>query len=638
MTKNNNKSNRNKQMADDAAAVPSLRKDLLNAKLFMQQSSNDSGDSLYDHLSRVIAKVIDERPINVVDYFELFSERVRMEKFRMNELNDNNAYQEPQRLAIAKRLLPTLIEKSRQQQQQRLSYVNKNEMKSIKANDNSEESSDAAAADDEEKEDEKRSDVIYYEAPAVKDLCELQFYWNLLGIGFPREEIFLLSCAMRKLKMNASIASCRFWGKIFGRSNDYYIVECTLTVDALESRIDAIEKAINIMNLESPNEECAEISNASSEKTVLLAESSQIFTSSSHYDDDMDDNDGNIQEPHMSSYPTAWNFSMKIPETSNQTSIEIPAEEIGHGVNRNVYYVCNNLSDEIWIELPSATPHQINVARRIRNILTGNLDASISSYPSFPGTERNYLRAIIARISAGTHVAPENFYRVGRETLSESVEEFEGENEDEGNNDKPIKVNDSYIPLSIEKLLKLDYWQHIKPEILKQGRVSYFDGQILAKYHNSINDEDEDDGSMDDDEENSIPDVKHNDLFPEMPVPLFASCSGDRLTNDIISPWTIRLNDVLESPLVLLQSNIWPGAFSFVKERICDNIYIGFGHKYSSINYSPPALPQLPMEYPHSEDCEEVNDPTTTMMMMMEENENNEDADEVESLKMSENQ
>lgn len=235
----NEKSNRRKHMAD---TVPSLKRDLLNAKLFMQQSSSGSSDSLFEHLSRVIAKVIDERPSNVVDYFELFSERVRLEKFRRNEneMMLDDAYEEPKRLAIARRLLPTLIEKSRQQQQ---AYVNKTEMKSISSNneDEQEETTATATTADSHEEDEEHSDVIQYESSAsvtaVKDLCELQFYWNLLGIGFPREEVFSLSCAMSKLKTSACIATCRFWGKLFGMSSDYYIAECTLTSDALESRI-----------------------------------------------------------------------------------------------------------------------------------------------------------------------------------------------------------------------------------------------------------------------------------------------------------------------------------------------------------------------------------------------------------------
>lgn len=131
-------------------------------------------------------------------------------------------------------------------------------------------------------------------------------------------------------------------------------------------------------------------------------------------------------------YPAEWNFSMKIPESSYHSPIEIPSEELGHGINRHVYFVCHNLIDGEWVELPTVTPHQINVSRRMMKYLTGNLDAEISSYPRFPGVERNYLRALIARISAGTHVAPKNFYKVGASSGNEDeVEEEEDEFEDE---------------------------------------------------------------------------------------------------------------------------------------------------------------------------------------------------------------
>lgn len=134
-------------------------------------------------------------------------------------------------------------------------------------------------------------------------------------------------------------------------------------------------------------------------------------------------------------------------------------------------------------------------------------------------------------------------------------------------NDKPIRVNASYRPLSLEKLLKLDYFVHIKPEILKQGRVCSFDGKSLL--NNDNNDGSKSELSNNDDASDSDVESKNNNniISREIPIPLFAPCSGDRLTNDITSPWTIRLNDVIDSPFVLLQSNIWPGAFAFVKNR-----------------------------------------------------------------------
>lgn len=128
-------------------------------------------------------------------------------------------------------------------------------------------------------------------------------------------------------------------------------------------------------------------------------------------------------------------------------------------------------------------------------------------------------------------------------------------------NDKPIKENERYRPWPVSKSQQLDYWEHHKPEILKQGRVAYFDGSLL-------NDDLEDDDGLTDvsDEEDEEAEATNNDTKPEIPIPLFASCSGDQLINDGMSPWTIRLSDVSET-LVFAQSHVWPGAFAFVKDR-----------------------------------------------------------------------
>lgn len=208
-------------MASNGDGLPSLKKDLQNSLLLLQQRSA-SGDSLFEHLSRVISKVIDERPTNVVDYFELFSERVRLEGFEMNENLLEEGYVEPSRLGIAKKLLPGLVEKS------------KKAMNILADNEDEEGKALEPSTDENNKEDD--GDAIYCETPP-RDLWELQFYWNLLGIGFPREELFSLACSIERLKANPAIASCRFWGKMLGLKNDYYIVESTLTGSTLEDRI-----------------------------------------------------------------------------------------------------------------------------------------------------------------------------------------------------------------------------------------------------------------------------------------------------------------------------------------------------------------------------------------------------------------
>lgn len=59
-----------------------------------------------------------------------------------------------------------------------------------------------------------------------------------------------------------------------------------------------------------------------------------------------------------------------------------------------------------WVKLPIVTPAQLFQARLIRHFFSGDLNKEIISYPAYPGTEKNYLRAQIARISATTHVSP----------------------------------------------------------------------------------------------------------------------------------------------------------------------------------------------------------------------------------------
>lgn len=111
--------------------------------------------------------------------------------------------------------------------------------------------------------------------------------------------------------------------------------------------------------------------------------------------------------------------------------------------------------------------------------------------------------------------------------------------------------------------MKLDYWEHCKPEILKQGRVTYFDGSLLNK--NDDDDQSEaSSGKGTGREDEDGPEAANNEsIKPEVPILLFTSVSGDRLTNNGMSPWTIRLSDVVGT-LVAVESRVWPGAFAFV--------------------------------------------------------------------------
>lgn len=110
-----------------------------------------------------------------------------------------------------------------------------------------------------------------------------------------------------------------------------------------------------------------------------------------------------------------------------------------------------------WVRLPFVTPAQITVARQIRKLFTGRLDTPVVSYPPFPGNEANYLRAQIARISAGTHVSPLGFYQ---------LKEDEGEDEEVQDT---IEENPDFEGIHVNEIAKsLNLWVHHVQHILKQ--------------------------------------------------------------------------------------------------------------------------------------------------------------------------
>lgn len=89
--------------------------------------------------------------------------------------------------------------------------------------------------------------------------------------------------------------------------------------------------------------------------------------------------------------------------------MEVPSEPHGTGPNRYNYFVTNSPGLP-WTKLSDLQPAMIVAARKIRSFFTGCLSSAVRGYPSFPGLEKDYLRAQIARITATTHISPTGFY------------------------------------------------------------------------------------------------------------------------------------------------------------------------------------------------------------------------------------
>jgi len=94
------------------------------------------------------------------------------------------------------------------------------------------------------------------------------------------------------------------------------------------------------------------------------------------------------------------------------------------------------------------------VAREIKAVISGSLNATINSCPPFPGKERHYLREQLARISHATEIVPKGMFEVDEET-------------------NEVKETEEFTMPSTAELESLEAWGHKHPILLKVGRCSH---------------------------------------------------------------------------------------------------------------------------------------------------------------------
>ncbi|XP_067617594.1 radial spoke head protein 6 homolog A [Eurosta solidaginis] len=579
------------------------------AKAIMQQFSSISGDNLFDHLSDIIKRVIDERPPNVIDFFEEFSRNVREQKLHLPErFPPDGVFDESRMYRVAKKLLLSM----------KLPMPPPDEL---------------PVADEMLPLEESKSALVDGLKLDILDLSRfitfnervqhLQFYWNQCGFGINSDDIFQLACAMDRLQTHPSIMQCRFWGMINGLKASYYIVEASLSHEETLSRIDQM------------TEELKEIQKATISRLVSGIRPTPTFIGPELIPGKLGWDNYPIEELEKM-LPEA----LPIPLVDIVEAFNVPPEIVGTGANRYSYFVVNSVSDD-WIELPMVTPQQINTCRDIKKFLTGDLEADIQSYPCFPGKEKHYLRALIARITAATYIAPMGFYRKmtkkekraydGIEDDGEEEEEEEqepsamGEDEDEEiDNDVMLLKNEKYEPEQLEYLIKLEKWLHVRPNLLNQGRIIWFNelkaqrerekeiARLKKMLHlEELGEEEEDLDEGEEEEEED--DEGEEDFSPEVGPPILNPCSFD-LSDQYTIPWVPRFTSKYTNRnerILVMQSKIWPGAYTFTYDKLCESIYIGWGLKYVARNMAFKHLPPIENEYPHGEeDFMETTDPT----------------------------
>jgi len=474
-----------------------------NAKAFLLKSSTKTKQSLYDHLAKVLTKVLDERPENAVDVIENISKTVKRETFNSKADSKLDQYVPTKEFELAE-VQKTLFNKGGDE--------------------------DAEMEADEE-----------METP-LPNLMDLSFFFEQAGVGVGREETYRIFLALKQLVDTYPLQTVRFWGKIIGINANYIVAE----VQFREGEDEAEEG-------EEEEEEHLEEKDGDEEEE----------------NDEIDDE----PKPNFKPPPV-------IPKESNTT-----------GANKFVYFVCNR-AGEPWTRLPPVTPAQIETSRKIKKMFTGNLEAAVVAYPPFVGNEANYLRAQIARISAGTQISPLGYYQFD--------EDEDDEGEEEGGRTEFVE-NPDYEGIPVRELADptMANWVHHTQYILPQGRCTWFNPAQRG------------DGEEDEDEEEEEEKEQADEPEPELGPPLLTPLSED-VEIDTTPAWSCKLSSMLipQYSVTVVKSNLWPGAVAFSDGKKFENVYIGFGHKYTSQNYSPPPAPPMQKEYPSGPEITEAEDPT----------------------------
>lgn len=270
---------------------------------------------------------------------------------------------------------------------------------------------------------------------------------------------------------------------------------------------------------------------------------------------------------------------------------ENPAEELEarlqmegtEGPNKYTYFVSKSPSDAAsWKELPHVTPDQIVVARQIRRLLSGNLDAPVPSFPPFPGgLEANLVRAIIACVTADTVLA-----------LTGTLAAEEGAEDGEFTSINPADEEEvaGMAAPSIEELRDLATWVHAELDLSAAGRAQKVP-LPLGEDGEPIQPED-------------------GEELPE-PLPPLRPIAEDTVGEAAKPLWVLRTcpggAGQSAGSVVYARSLKWPGAVAVASGKDVANVYVGFGLSAGATEnkpYAPPLPKPILSEWAPPEDEE----------------------------------
>ncbi|KAL3701787.1 hypothetical protein R1sor_019809 [Riccia sorocarpa] len=498
----------------------------------LKQSSTVTGDSVFTHLSELLRHVLASKPNNAVDVLET-SFLLKATRYISNE---SNGFLREGRDPKDVQAVASFLELFATKEPLEIPEDQKPKEKKPKADSEGESETDTETETETEVTETEDAPTSNIE---VENLYADSVFMDAVGVGLGRTEMLMIMLAMKVLGDNPSlgITSLRFFGKFFGTKKNYYVFESLMSGEGSVEEETATE-----------GEEGSEGEDDTKKKPPK-------------------------EEP--LTYP---------PNVKD----EVPVEE-NSGPNVNVYWVCNRLEDKC-IKLPPVTPLQISTARKMKKFLTGDLEAEVTAIPPYPGVEKNFLRAQIARISAGTQLALEGFYSAA------------GGGEDEQSAGE-ITASEEWTRPPDSDINNLSAWVHRQLYIRRSGRCADYekgekgegdDESEGATTEGETEDGTDESSSKQGEEEGEVPPVAEE---PEViPEPL-ASVENDKDFVEGVKPWSISMSSSIagfKHQVICLRSLVWPGAFALSIPTKFTNIYVGFGFKNS--DYVPPLPPPIQKE------------------------------------------
>ena len=248
-------------------------------------------------------------------------------------------------------------------------------------------------------------------------------------------------------------------------------------------------------------------------------------------------------------------YPMKNP----QVHVESRGNE---GINRFTFWVSNSIL-ESWYELPDITHEQIVISRRFKYHLTGDLNAKVKSFVSFPGKEMHLLKCQIIRILHSSCIVPKGYYKIS-ENFKDQLE------------GKVTEIDEEFKSPTFEEMKgpEGESWVHAYAYIYPNGKVIDPSFETQVDRLKGIN---EDEGYKV--KEGEGENVNEIDLkYWKVKV------VGDQIMHN-------RANgDPITHAVVLVKNLRWPGTLTVWKEEKFANIYIGYGIKAIGENYYPTQL------------------------------------------------